>query len=50
MKLEGDQRLLRVFVGERDKWDGLPLYEAWTRRQTSRSCSRSSTPWCRKDS
>lgn len=28
MKLEGDQRLLRVFVGERDKWDGLPLYEA----------------------
>ena len=28
MKLEGDQKLLRVFVGEQDKWQGLPLYEA----------------------
>ncbi|MCR4294886.1 MAG: DUF190 domain-containing protein [Elusimicrobia bacterium] len=28
MKLEGDQRLLRVFIGERDRWNGLPLYEA----------------------
>lgn len=28
MKLEGDQRLLRVFVGERDRWNGMPLYEA----------------------
>jgi PII-like signaling protein len=28
MKLEGDQVLLRVFVGESDRWHGKPLYEA----------------------
>lgn len=28
MKLEGEQKLLRIFFGEQDKWDGLPLYEA----------------------
>lgn len=28
MKLEGEQKLLRVFIGEQDKWEGLPLYEA----------------------
>jgi uncharacterized protein len=28
MRLEGDQKLLRVFVGEQDKWEGRPLYEA----------------------
>ncbi len=28
MKLEGDQKLLRIFIGELDKWEGLPLYEA----------------------
>lgn len=28
MKLEGEQKLLRVFVGEQDKWHGTPLYEA----------------------
>ncbi|MBI5596020.1 MAG: DUF190 domain-containing protein [Elusimicrobia bacterium] len=28
MKLEGDQRLLRVFIGESDAWKGRPLYEA----------------------
>lgn len=28
MKLAGEQRLLRVFIGERDRWQGLPLYEA----------------------
>lgn len=28
MKLEGDQKLLRVFVGEQDKWNGVPLHEA----------------------
>ncbi|MHB2025952.1 MAG: DUF190 domain-containing protein [Elusimicrobiota bacterium] len=28
MKLEGEQKLLRVFIGEADKWNGVPLYEA----------------------
>lgn len=28
MKLEGEQKLLRIFIGEQDKWKGLPLYEA----------------------
>lgn len=30
MKLEGTAVLLRIFVGENDKWDGKPLYEAIT--------------------
>ncbi|MBI5630709.1 MAG: DUF190 domain-containing protein [Elusimicrobia bacterium] len=28
MKLEGEQKLLRVFIGEQDKWNHAPLYEA----------------------
>ncbi len=28
MKLEGEAQLLRIFVGESDKWHGTPLYEA----------------------
>ena len=28
MKLEGEQRLLRIFVGELGRWKGRPLYEA----------------------
>ena len=28
MKLEGEQKLLRVFIGEQDRWKGVPLYEA----------------------
>jgi PII-like signaling protein len=28
MKLEGEAQLLRVFIGESDKWHGTPLYEA----------------------
>ncbi len=28
MKLKGKQKLVRVFVGEQDKWKGRPLYEA----------------------
>lgn len=28
MKLEGEARLLRIFIGESDKWHGKPLYEA----------------------
>ena len=28
MKVEGEGQLLRIFVGESDRWDGKPLYEA----------------------
>lgn len=28
MRIPADGKLLRVFIGERDKWQGLPLYEA----------------------
>ncbi|MBI4249630.1 MAG: DUF190 domain-containing protein [Elusimicrobia bacterium] len=28
MKIPSDGKLLRIFVGEADRWDGLPLYEA----------------------
>lgn len=28
MKIEGDGELLRIFIGESDRWDGKPLYEA----------------------
>ncbi len=28
MKLEGDGLLVRIFVGEADRYEGLPLYEA----------------------
>jgi PII-like signaling protein len=28
MKLEGDGVLVRVFIGEADRWHGRPLYEA----------------------
>jgi PII-like signaling protein len=31
MKIEGEAQLLRVFVGESDRWDGRPLYEAIVR-------------------
>ncbi len=32
MKLEGDGQLLRIFVGESDRWHGKPLYEAIVER------------------
>jgi PII-like signaling protein len=32
MKLEGDGMLVRIFVGESDRWEGLPLYEAVVQR------------------
>ena len=28
MKIPVDGKLLRIFIGEQDKWKGLPLYEA----------------------
>jgi PII-like signaling protein len=32
MKIEGEGQLLRIFVGESDRWQGTPLYEAIVRR------------------
>jgi uncharacterized protein len=32
MKIEGEGKLLRLFLGESDRWDGKPLYEAIVRR------------------
>jgi len=28
MKIEGEGQLLRIFVGESDRWEGKPLYQA----------------------
>ena len=28
MKLEGEGQLVRIFIGENDRWHGRPLYEA----------------------
>ena len=28
MKIEGDGQLVRIFIGESDRWEGKPLYEA----------------------
>lgn len=28
MKIPAQGQLLRIFIGEQDKWEGLPLYEA----------------------
>jgi len=32
MKLEGEGQLLRVFIGESDRWEGRPLYECIVRK------------------
>jgi PII-like signaling protein len=32
MKIEGEGKLLRVFVGESDRWHGKPLYQAIVER------------------
>ena len=32
MKLEGEGLLLRIFIGENDRWRGKPLYEAIVER------------------
>jgi hypothetical protein len=31
MKMEGEGQLLRIFIGESDRWEGKPLYEAIVR-------------------
>lgn len=32
MKIEGEGKLLRIFIGESDRWEGAPLYEAIVRK------------------
>ncbi|MBK5229158.1 MAG: DUF190 domain-containing protein [Actinobacteria bacterium] len=32
MKLEGEGKLLRIFIGESDQWDHKPLYEELVRK------------------
>ncbi len=32
MRIEGEGQLLRIFVGESDRWESVPLYEAIVRR------------------
>jgi len=32
MKIEGEGKLLRIFVGESDRWHGKPLYQAIVQR------------------
>ena len=32
MKIEGEGKLVRIFVGESDRWEGRPLYEAIVHR------------------
>ncbi len=32
MKMEGEGQLLRIFIGESDRWEGKPLYEAIVQR------------------
>jgi hypothetical protein len=31
-RLEGEGKLLRIFIGESDRWNGKPLYQALVRR------------------
>ena len=53
MKLEGEGKLLRLFIGESDTWHGKPLYQAIVERvreggacRRDRACeaSRGSAP------
>jgi len=39
MRLEGEQTLMRIFVGEGDRWQGRTLYEAVVERLREVGCS-----------
>ena len=32
MKISGEAKLVRIFIGESDRWHGVPLYEAIVRK------------------
>lgn len=36
MKMEGEGQLLRIFIGESDRWEGKPLYEVIVREARAR--------------
>lgn len=36
MKIEGDGLLLRIFIGESDRWQGMPLHDAIVRKLRER--------------
>ncbi|MBI4564011.1 MAG: DUF190 domain-containing protein [Planctomycetes bacterium] len=44
MKIEGEGQLLRIFIGESDKWEGMPLYEAIVRKARERGMA-GATVW-----
>lgn len=39
MKIEGEGKLLRIFIGESDTWHGRPLYEAVVRKVREEGCA-----------
>ena len=39
MQLEGDRVLLRIFIGESNRFEGVPLYEAIVQRARERGLS-----------
>lgn len=39
MRIEGEGKLLRIFVGESDRWEGEPLYEAIVRVVREAGCA-----------
>jgi hypothetical protein len=42
VRIEGEGKLLRIFVGESDRWEGQPLYEAIVRRTREAGCAGAS--------
>lgn len=38
-RLEGEQALMRIFIGEGDRWHGKPLYEAIVERLRESGCA-----------
>lgn len=39
MKIEGEGQLLRIFIGESDRWEGRPLYEAIVMKVREQGCA-----------
>ena len=39
MKLERDGKLLRIFIGENDRWEGKPLFEAIVLKAREMGCA-----------
>jgi len=39
MKIEGQGQLVRIFIGESDRWQGKPLYEAIVNKVREQGCA-----------